>query len=153
MSSSKRNKSRSSKKVSWMSSLKFFNRDWKIALVKWGISLLVLLWATYNIGCFMRFSKHVPKKDIPYFTPIYRGMPVDIAITWFNYSDQKNLKPIQPRHHDTYYEIKYTLRSFEKYGLLDQVRNVFIVYNSDFNDPPEFMKSDYDGKIKLMPHR
>lgn len=71
------------------------------------------------------------------------GGKFDLVITWFAAKDMISLlDTTQQTHIEKNSEIKYQLRSFEKYGLLDFVRNVIILVDhaviDDVGRPPFF---------------
>lgn len=51
---------------------------------------------------------------------------------------------------DTFVELKYALRSFEKYGLMENVRKVFVVH-SDLYSPPNYLNGEHE-QLEFVRH-
>ena len=95
---------------------------------------------------------------------------VDVVITWLNSSNitwrmaMKSIpgpdrakidatEPYNPQNHsfaDTFVELKYMLRSFERYGLMRYVRKVFIVH-SDLYSPPNYLNGQHE-QLQFVKH-
>ncbi len=71
--------------------------------------------------------------------------PIDIVITWVNYADPNYIQTIlghPPTCRGAFDELKYLLRSLEKFRFLNNVNHVYIVH-SDLHGPPEYLRTDH----------
>jgi len=95
---------------------------------------------------------------------------LDLVITWLNSSNatwRSTMKSVpgpaiakidgselyNPKNDslvDTFIELKYALRSFEKHGLMKYVRKVFIVH-SDLYSPPNYLNGEHD-QLQFVKH-
>ena len=79
--------------------------------------------------------------------------PIDVVITWVNYSDANYCQTVlnrAPTCTGDFIELKYLLRSYLKFGFLDHIRHIYIVH-SELHPPPSYLKQDHP-RLRFVKH-